>query len=206
MYSNHLSIAKKIIDYNNNPELLHTCYEFKDEKGNILSKTSVPPEGTANHLIKNNFLACNTVFVRSDIFKQNPFNETRALSSAEDWEIWLRLVSRFPIVNTNEITFAIIEHGERSLNNISPEKIEARNLELNKALAADQPFLNFYGKKSAWFFANSLTFIALSFANHHSTKYKSLSYLSKAFATYPPILFSKRYLATIKNLFIRFER
>jgi glycosyltransferase involved in cell wall biosynthesis len=200
MYPNHLTVANEMIVTNNHPPLFHVCYEFKDPQGNVMSKVKTPEEGTAKHLIINNFLACNTVFVKRDIFMQSPFNETRSLSSAEDWELWLRLISRYPIISSNAITFAIQEHDERSLNTISPEKIEARNLELNKSLIQDKPFLKFYKNKVDFFMANSLTFIALSYANTASTKSKAVKYLSKAALTYPPILFSKRYLATTKNI------
>lgn len=205
MYPNHLSVAKKIIDANKDPELLHVCYEFKNEAGTVTSVVSLPEEGTEKHLIENNFLACNTVFVRRDIFLQNPFNETRALSTGEDWEIWLRLVSRYGIVSSNTVTFAIQEHAGRSLHTISPEKIEARNLAMNHALAADAPFRAFYKGKVNYFMANSLTFIALSYANYRNTKGKAFAYLVKAFLKYPPIIIRKRYLATVKNFFIRYK-
>lgn len=203
MYPNHLSVAKKLIDENSDPEVMHTSYEHKDTNGNVLFAMLPPAIGTARKLIYTNFLACNPVFIRRDIFLKNPFNESRKLSSAEDWEIWLRLASRYKIVSTNEVTFAIQEHEERSLNTISPEKIEARNLELNHLLSQDDAFKKFYHDKLDFFYAYSLTFIALNFANNNHTKEKAKSYLAKAFKQHPPIIFTKRYLATLKNTFLK---
>ncbi|PZF72036.1 glycosyltransferase family 2 protein [Taibaiella soli] len=205
MYPNHLSEAMQVIQKNGSPELLHVCYEFKNTEGKVTEKVSVPPEGTVKHLIKNNFLACNTVFVKRETFLKHRFNENRALSTGEDWEIWLRLVSRYGIVGSNTITFAIQEHEGRSLNTISSERIEARNLAMNEALLADEAFVSFYKKEVNFFIAQSLSFIALSYANNFKTKGKALKYLKQAFIVYPPIiLLSKRFLATAKNILTRF--
>ncbi|MFV0605191.1 MAG: glycosyltransferase family 2 protein [Niabella sp.] len=199
MYPNHLKTAWELITSHPDEKLFHVCYDFRDASEQLLSHVQIPKEGTAKHLPYNNFLACNTVFVQRDAFLSNPFSENRVLSTAEDWELWLRLVSRYNIIGTDERTFAIIEHAGRSLNTIAPEKVEQRNLLLNQLLKNDAPFNKYYRQESSFFYAHNLAYIALIFAENDSLKNRARQYLKAAIKEYKLIVFNKRFLAALKN-------
>jgi glycosyltransferase involved in cell wall biosynthesis len=98
MYSNHLSTAKEMIELNNSPELFHLGYDFQTVEGEVTSKVDQLGNDVLEKAFFDNFLSCNGVFVRRDIAEKFPFEENRVLASAEDWELWIRLMSRFKFI------------------------------------------------------------------------------------------------------------
>src|SRR5690606_16343568 len=115
VYEHHLATAAKAIEKYVNPEIFHLGFELTDiTTGTARSNPLL--QGISNErMIDGNQLSCNGVFVRRDIALKHPFNPDRDLSGTEDYELWLRLASRYPIYCESEVTSSIMQHDARSV-------------------------------------------------------------------------------------------
>lgn len=201
MYANHLQVVKDYVDEHGMVELVHTGYEILAEDGQVIEEVYSFQESTNEALIHNNFLACNTVFVRTDIALANPFVETRVLASAEDWELWLRLASKYPFHSIQAKTFCLREHDGRSLNTISPDAVMARDELFARLMQENADFRLRYPDQVAYFVANRYTFITLTMALSKKNRLRTIRYLFKAIQHDPTVLWRRRFLASVKHLF-----
>ncbi len=160
---NHLSTAVQTIIKFNSPEVFHLNFEIRDTENNHVKTGRIYKEGeTANdRLVMENTFSCNGVFVRRDIALANKFNEDRQLSVSEDYELWIRLGSRYPLHMVNEVTSTIILHDMRSVFSINEKKLlDRKNLFLKYAFA-DPEVQKRYGRRKNRIEAFSDTYIAL---------------------------------------------
>ena len=201
MYPNHLSVARDYLTAHGEVELLHTGYEIIGDAGQVLKEVCDFRVSTNEALIHNNFLACNTVFVRLDTALANPFVEDRRLASAEDWELWLRLASLYNFHSISAKTFGLREHDGRSLNTIAPEAVRQRDELFAQLMAANPAFCRHYPQQVSYFVANRYTFITLTLALSKTRRSDTLRYLAKALRADPTVLWRRRFLASIKHLF-----
>lgn len=202
LYPNHLSEALKVIATYNKPEVFHLNYDILDDEKKTISNVK-PIEGELNFQLvkKGNLLSCNGVFIRKDIAVNNPFNEDRDLSASEDFELWLRLASRFPIRYSNTITSTIINHDQRSVLNFNIEKLVKRLGLFVHYISKDEAFKKKYGNYINLLTAHSFTYVALHIALTGKNKGTSLYYLLKAIQKSPTVFATKRfYSILVKNL------
>ena len=201
MYPNHLATARQMIEQHVSPEVFHVNFELINEQGHLVSPARQFTGSVADYLILSNDLACDSVFVRRDIALKHPFNENRALSTAEDWELWLRLAARYPFYGSNTITYAQVAHTGRSLAKIHPERIIQRDERLLAILLKDQPFREKFSTCLPRFIADRYTFITLTLALTKNRRLATLHFLWKAIKADPSVIVRKRFLASIKHWF-----
>ena len=202
MYPRHLQAVREYVAVQGEVEVLHTGYEIIAEDGRVLAQVKdFGGQSTNEALLHDNFLACNTVFVRRDVALANPFVEDRRLSSAEDWELWLRIASQYPFHSISECTFCLREHDGRSLNTIAPEAVRQRDELFAQLIAANQEFARRYPGKAPFFIANRYTFVTLTLALAKDRRFDTLRYLYRAMRVDPTVLWRRRFLASIKHLF-----
>ena len=202
LYENHLATALEIIEKYGEPECFHLGYEVKDVVyGRSQEVNNLP--GTANDaLLTGNHLSCNGVFLRRDIAQEFPFNPDRALSGTEDYELWLRLASRFPFYCDNRITSAIVQHDSRSVVNTDQNKLEDRIGLLEKYLEQDEAFLDRYSDKLSIFKANNRVYVALHIALSKTNRAGAVKYLYQALRESPSALKARGFYGTIKRLYL----
>src|SRR5689334_16638725 len=145
MYPTHLTVAKKNIGAWNNPEFFHLGYDFKSPDGKVTRLVNDFDETLPRRVLYVNVLSCNGVFVRRDIAIGHPFEEDRRLASAEDWELWIRLLSRYPLFFSNEITTSVVSHDQRSIRVIPADKVIARDELLIGRLRNDPAVMKRFG-------------------------------------------------------------
>ncbi|AWM34916.1 glycosyltransferase family 2 protein [Hymenobacter nivis] len=201
MYPNHLRVVREFLAAHGEVEFLHTGYEVINGAGRVVHEVCDFPPLTNELLLHDNQMACNTVFVRRDVALANPFEENRALASAEDWELWLRLASQYPFHSISKCTFCLREHDGRSLNTIAPEVVRLRDELFAHLMAANQDFARRYPGKVPYFVANRYTFITLTLALAKNRRLDTLRYLYRALRADPTVLWRRRFLASIKHLF-----
>ncbi len=202
MYSNHLSIAHKFLSQVREPEFFHLGYDYKFEDGALIKQVNDFNDKIKEVILFDNRLSCNGVFLRKDITENFPFVEDRTLASSEDWELWIRLVSRFKLHFSNEITSSVINHDQRSLHTIVAEKVVTRDLLLIEKLKQDPVVMRNYGRQFNRFVAERYTFFMLSFAEQKQ-RTEVWRWGMRAFLTHPLILGSKRFMASIKNSILK---
>ena len=200
MYPNHLRVVKDFLDQHGSVEVLHTGYERLDEQDKLIAEMYEWSTDTNEALLYDNPLACNTVFVRRDIALANPFVEDRRLSSAEDWELWLRLASQYPFHAIRQKTFCLREHSGRSLNTIAPETIRQRDELFGKLIQDNPQFSKRFPGHKGQFMADRYTFISLMLALSKKHRGQTIHYLWQAIQQDPTVLWRRRFLASVKHL------
>ncbi len=202
MYSHHLERAKAFVDANSKPEWFHLGYDFKGPDGVVQRNVDYFDESVQEIVLFDNKLSCNGVFIRNDIAREFPFEENRALASSEDWELWIRLLSRFKLYFSNEITSSIVSHDQRSIYTIPAAKVVARDKYFIELLKKDSVVMKHYGKLFNRFVSERYTFFMMV-SVEQGNLLKVWKWALRAFAAYPLILGNKRFLASLKNSLLK---
>jgi glycosyltransferase involved in cell wall biosynthesis len=201
LYPNHMTVAHELLKKNNFPEVGHLACEVVNISGDSVLVKEHFDETFKEKLIHENIIHINEMFIRRDVAKEVNFIPSPAAVLSEDWYLWLRLAARYPFHFDNTITSAVVQHNERSLMKIHPDKLIASTNIIVEYLKRDQPFLKEYKNMVSYHFANHYTFLTLILALNKSRRYDTIRYMLKAVRYDPTVMVRKRFLATIKHLF-----
>ncbi len=203
MYKNHLSTARGFITKNTDAVFFHTQYHVCNEDGAIVNEElGVQEEQAAARLIVTNYLGCNSVFVERSFFLDNSFNADRRLASSEDWELWLRLISRQPLFRCEVVTLKMRNHAGRSIFTITPDRIIERDTVMLDYLLADDPFSIKFKKDLKQFEADRYTFFALVLSITTGRRSETFHYLLKSLSVTPVVLLRKRFWAASRHFIV----
>ena len=197
MYPHHLQTAFQFIQ-TKKPSWYHLGYDFKDVEDKVIKNFEPFDDSIGKKIIFDNRLSCNGVFIRKDVMDQNLFHENRILASSEDWELWIRLLAQYPLLFDNTITSSVVNHDARSLFTIPADKVIARDELLIQLFKSNALVQKLYQNQFNKFVAERYSFFMLCLSEQ-KRKREVFSWAYRAFKIYPPILFTKRYLASIKN-------
>lgn len=199
LYPNHLSVARSLILKEHEPEIFHLGFEMRDAEGRLLYRVDSLKGNLNEQLPRGNLLSCNGVFVRRDVALAFPFNEDRELSASEDWELWLRLASRYPVHYSNEVTSIIVNHDERSVLTVNEAALlNRKNLTL-KYLFEDAAFVEKYGRQRRTIENEFLSYMALHLALAGAPR-RAVKYLTDSVRVLPSSIFRRRFLAAVKHI------
>src|SRR5687767_12419513 len=198
---NHLSEAAKLISEKNGPEWFHLGYKWADGEGNVFKvEDHFSSEFLNDTIADGNHLSCNGVFVRKDIFLQHLFNEDRALSASEDYELWLRLAARYPLHYTNIVTSVIVDHKAISDRKTNDKDLIRRLKLLLHYLQQDKVVMKHYENHFHKIRMDSHSYIALYLAEQPPYKLKSIYYMLVAMGDSFTYAKNRRFYATIKKI------
>lgn len=198
LYPNHLAEAQKLIELHGQPEIFHLGFETRNDRGELLSRMDNLKGDLNDRLLYGNLLSCNGVFLRQDVAASYPFNEDRLLSGSEDWELWLRLASRFRIFYSNQVTSIIINHEQRSVLNVNEAALINRKNLIVHYLSEDEAFVRKYGKRKSIVASEMASYTALHLALG-GAKGSAWKYLGESLAARPASLLRRRTLAIVKH-------
>jgi glycosyltransferase involved in cell wall biosynthesis len=199
LLSNHLAVAASFINSNSDVQVFHLNYEFRDVEGNLISAARNFTDELNKLLLRENVISCNGIFLERSVVDRFKFSELRDLSGTEDYELWLRLASVYPIRHMNTVTSVVVQHPGRSMEESDVSKIEKRILAFLRLALADKSVREFLGQDSNSFEADRISYISLHASlvgNKRLAKFYLKSYISKS----PSMLFSKRTLLILFNL------
>lgn len=201
IYSDHLEHANAFLIEKKFPEIIHLNFEIIGSSviSSEISKRNITDAN--QELINGNILSCNSIFVKNEIIRQFQFLNSQNIILGEDHYLWLKLAARYKIHLSKKVTNAMIEHGERSLNNIDIKRLKIGINEVHAELNTDVAFLNFYGWKAKKYFAFNYIFIALQLVIQNR-RHEAISYLKFALLEYPFSFLSRRFLAVLKNMLL----
>lgn len=205
LYPNHLREARRLIAEQGEPEIFHLGFEMRDAKGNLLWRVDSLKGDLNEQLPRGNLLSCNGVFVRRDVALAFPFNEDRKLSASEDWELWLRLASRYKIHYSNEVTSVIVNHDERSVLSINEAALLNRKDLTLKYLFEDAAFVKKYGRRRRMIENEFLSYMALHLAMSGERR-RAFKYLKDSVRVQPSSVFRRRFLAAAKHIVFNSRR
>jgi glycosyltransferase involved in cell wall biosynthesis len=200
-YSNHMTVGYEVLKRNNFPEVCHLGHEVISETGNLILVRNSFDKSFKEKLIHENIIHGNSIFVRTDILREVNFIPSRFAILSEDWYLWLRLAARYPFHFDNTVTSAIVQHNERSLMNIDPDKLIASTNIIVEYLKKDTPFLSEYKNTVSLHFANHYTFLTLILALTKARRRDTIKYLLKAIEYDAKVVLRRRFWASVKHLF-----
>ncbi len=199
LYRNHLSVAHQMVIQFNKPEIFYLNCEVENGDSKKMKKIT----GDVNRqLFNGNILSCNGVFLRMDIANRFPFVEDRNLAGTEDWELWLRLASRYKIYYSNEVTSLIVNHPSRSVLIAKERELNQRTELLIHYLSGDKHFYERFGNHLYKIRAHMLSYTSLHLALSGNV-YKAFEYLILAVKVNFFELFKRRTLAIIKHCILK---
>jgi glycosyltransferase involved in cell wall biosynthesis len=200
IYSNHLEEASKYINRENR-RLFFQQYEFLYPDNKI--KPNYEPRNliiNAELIEKGNFLSCHGVFISRDLFLKNKFDENRTLTGSEDYELWLRLASKYDFYFNSKVTSALVSHEDRSVLNFDHRTlIERKELMLSKVLLSFKNHDDFKTRNST-LKANTYAYLSLHLAMMKK-RLLSVEYLFKTVYFNPFFILDIRFFGVLKNLF-----
>lgn len=155
-------------------------------------------------IIHNNFLACGAVFIRRDVAERFLFSEKRALSGAEDWELWLRLYASHEFLNCKMTLFKQREHVDRSLRSLNADKAMARELCFAEAIDENRTMLleRFTAMEIDLLLADRFSLLALLHFERNSRD-EAVLFWRKSYTTSTRVVFRKRFWAVFRKLVFR---
>jgi len=201
---NHLSEAAIVLSKQDNIDWFHLAYAWANPDAVVFKEVNRFTGETLNKIMASgNPLSCNGVFIKKEIISKHPFNEERALSASEDYELWCRLAARYPLYYSNSITSLVIDHDMRSVRTIQGEKLIRRLELLIQFLEADKPTVTYFGQRFDHIKMDANSYIALHLANEPKYKWTSIQYLLRSLSDSARLLQTKRFYATLKNILIK---
>jgi len=200
LYENHLEVASQFIKEKNNPEIINLAFDMKNADGKVLALVDKMPPTVNSKLIYGNTISCNGVLLRKDIAENNLFNEDRILSASEDWELWLRIASQYPIHSCGIITSTIVNHVDRSVLNFDYKKLINRFEVFLKYVLSNKEVVDYYKGRLHILKASCNTYIALHIALIGNHRKIALKYLGKGIREYPQVVFTRRFIAVLKHI------
>jgi glycosyltransferase involved in cell wall biosynthesis len=195
-YPVHLSEARKFISDNPGVKVFHLAYDYKDESGRLI-KRFLQQKPVSETIINANTLSCNGVIVERSLFLDNPFIEERTI---EDWELWIRLASRYTFLHSNSVTSVVVEHQQRSVISRDPDRIKAEVDLFCQRVSGNQHNRTFYGPRIREATATAKTYCALHIAMTGTHKSSAWRYLREGISDSASQIFTKRFVVTVLYL------
>ena len=195
LYTHHLQTATQIIE-EKNPELFHLGYEIKSENGKIIRKVNNRKGNLNDSLITGNHLSCIGVFIKNEIAKETRFNEDLEIIGSEDYELWLRLASKYQLHYSNEITSCMNQHADRSVTNFDSGKLITR---INKLIQIVIKNTSWNPSEIKRFVVHRYLYLSLHLAMNNNRKL-AIQFLVKALTYYPILFLSRKSFGILKNL------
>jgi glycosyltransferase involved in cell wall biosynthesis len=199
MLPDHMIQANLVLKKNPGILLFHLNFRTQGPGG---SKVTIFPSKLNNVLITGNPFGCIGIVVQKEIVMKFPFCEDRLLAGTEDYELWLRLAARFPLLHFPVVTSVLRDHSYRSVAQQVPEELEKRILFFIKLVRADSEVMAFLKKDYSSFLSRRYSYIALHSA---MAGYKVLAarYLIKSVSALPRQLLTTRSLQILRFLIKR---
>jgi glycosyltransferase involved in cell wall biosynthesis len=179
-------------------QVFHLSYEILHPDGRV---DAVPklPSPVNRKLLEGNFLSCMGVFLRRDVALANKFDEDRQLAGSEDFELWMRIAARMPIITFQEVTSRLINHDSRSVIQTDPRKLIERISLLDKKLNADEAFKLTFGKDMDKFGSYRTLYLALHLAMS-GQRWMALRSIIFTAWQYPYVVFTYRFMVAVKKI------
>jgi glycosyltransferase involved in cell wall biosynthesis len=202
----HLSIANSMIVTHSYPDWFYLGCDVINQKGERISWATLPLQANLRlQFVKGNPLATGGVFLRRDIALTHRFNEERKLSGSEDYELWLRLIVRYPLYFANNVTNLLVEHPERSVHLLNGQKLVDRIFYLRKFIAQDSvvkaELKNNYRVLNGYLYSH----LVLHLSEYRLWKIDSIKVLFLVFIYAPSFILEKRLLIIIRNILIMWK-
>jgi len=204
LYPNHLEFVHHSLGRLNHPPLYHQAYEVIRETGETVSRLGIP-SGIINRLLftRGNVMSCQGVFLLRGVAVANLFNEMPELTGVEDWELWIRLASRYEIMHEATITSAIVQHSGRSVREGNADSLKRRITALKERVTADTQVSVRFSEMLPQLRANADTYLALHLSEIPGQKSAAIGHLLRGITESLRVIGQRRTWAILRNVLLR---
>lgn len=199
LYPSYLQTAAEAVAAQAFPPFLHLAYEITDVQLNPKVKVDGLRSDDISIFIKGNPLSCAGCFLRQEVARAFRFNEDRALSGSEDWELWVRVAAHFGIKTDNRVSASLIDHESRSVKSYPEEKLRKRKELALQYAFADARVREKFGAHRRQMAAYWDSYIALHLVLSGQNA-RGVRYFFSSLREYPVSLFERRSLGIAKHL------
>lgn len=194
----HLATAAQKAESSQWPPVFHLAYEILHPDGRVDSLPRLPSP-VNRKLLEGNFLSCMGVFLSRQVAVENKFDEDTRLSGSEDYELWMRIAARMPILTFPEVTSRLINHDERSVIRTDPRKLIERITMLDEKLAADECFNRTFKDSKGKFGSYRTLYLSLHLALS-GERWMAFRSLMLTFYSFPAVVFNYRFIVALKKI------
>jgi glycosyltransferase involved in cell wall biosynthesis len=205
LYPDYLQTAAEAIRTHASPPFLHLAYEVTDTRLNPKVKVDGLRSDDIGIFVKGNPLSCAGCFLRRDVAASFRFNEDRALSGSEDWELWIRVAAHFGLKTDNRVSAALIDHESRSVKSYPENKLRQRKELAMQYAFADPQVREKFGPHQHRIASYWDSYIALHLVLAGQNA-RGLRYFFSSLREYPGSLFERRSLGIAKHFVLNLLR
>lgn len=200
METYHLQTAYNSIQQYKQPLIIHFNFLFGTADKLNCTKNRLP-KTLPNDIFNSCSLHVNCVFIHHSIAQQNLFNESRALMFAEDWDFFIKLVTRYPIQLVDTTTTYLVDHNDRSMRSFNEQQWVIRRNAIVQSLNEDSIVKQKHASEINIVHAHMNSLIALNFAVR-SYKLKTIRYWLQSIGQNPSEIATRRTLAILKHVLL----
>ena len=198
MYKDFLGIAYENIVANNYPDLYYQSYEIVDLDQKYVS-TPEPIDNMIIDIFSGNPFSNNGMFIKREICELPLYLPRKDFTLSADWLLWIKMLSKYDCVVNNEVTHGVTVHPERGSASANVAQYE-NNLNIFESELKTNKWGTPSELKRAIGYYNTYVALFLTLGNE---KQKGMKYLLRGIAISPKEIFSRRFLAIIKHMFVK---
>ncbi len=205
---NMLNEALKECRKTGQPEWFHIRYKITDENDVTIAEKEIYKKNTDPNkrlFYEGNFLSCIGVFLRKDIALQNQFNTDRRLILSEDHELWLRLAVKYPLHINDVVCAKLIQHNTRSVLHVDFESLVLCKEVSMQLVFQNEETNNYIKGHEGKFISSAYSYLSLHLALSGKYKKQCVVYALKSVKYNFSYLFTRRFIATVKNLLFTYH-
>lgn len=147
MYQTALEDAARFAGENPEVKLFHNLYQLVDPENRVLYNFSFPPlDDPLRAITDGNFLSCIGDFIHREIYARYRFDTNPVLTSAEDWDFWLRVVADYRPGRIEKINHGIVHHSGRTIKHLDLEQLRGRLAYILGKISSDPHLSRVYAK------------------------------------------------------------
>jgi glycosyltransferase involved in cell wall biosynthesis len=206
MYPTNLEDAARFIETHPDIKFFQNLYQLVDGDNNVLYNFDFPKiKDQLKEITSGNFVSCIGVFIHRDIYQHYRFDTNPLLTSAEDWEYWLRVAADFKIGRIEKINNGIVHHGERSVKHLDLEPLRRRLSYIVEKMRNDPHLSQVYGKYLKRLEVYSLIYMATVANSNHQYK-DALKILREAVAKDWMVATSTKFMRVLRVALLKIDK
>jgi glycosyltransferase involved in cell wall biosynthesis len=165
LYAHHFATAARVIRAHGHPPWLHLGYDMREGESVVALVDDLEGDVRDRLVRVGNLFSIAGVVLRRDVAIAHPFIEDRRLAGfGEDYELWLRIAARYPVVADPTVTSTVHLHGGRSMKTASADELLDRSSAFLELALADEGIRMAFADRLPLLEANVHYFVATRIA------------------------------------------
>jgi glycosyltransferase involved in cell wall biosynthesis len=187
----------------NNPEIkvFHNFSTLVNDKHQLVYRLKYPSiKNQYKAICRGNFMGAIGGFIAREAYQQFRLNEDPKMTGAEDYEFWFNVFARYKVGRIYKVNSQIREHPARSVNIDAYNHLTYQRDKMIETINSNKFLKEKYGKYTGTL-AASFELQDVIVNKQSYTLRKRLSFLVKAAKSDFSVIFTKRFISVMLNIF-----